>query len=342
MNKRQRIIFHVSFWILLYFSGDILAFIGDKNYEFNLKQYNNPFIFSSFFFKILISYLILFVFNRYFDTKQYFRLLVAFLCVCFIYVGLRYLVEEVLFFKWFGMHNYSEESRRFPYYITDNIYNVISFSFTGFFLKMIEDFFKNEKVKNELLTEKLNAEQAFLKSQLNPHFLFNTLNNIYSLTLTQSPKAPEAVLKLSELMRYMLYESNVEKVNLETEVKYLKNFIELQKFRYSGQTFIDFQVAGDLASQKIAPLLLISFVENAFKHGEVSLINKPLTISFLLNQNNLNFVVKNYKKDQNKDEIGGVGLDNVKRRLNLLYPNQYSLEVQEFTDIYLSELNLIL
>lgn len=342
MSKRRRIIFHISFWLLLYFTGDILAFLGDRNYQFDTQKYSNPLIYSTLFFKVLVSYLILFVFNRFFDKKQYLKLVIAFLAVCFIYVGLRYALEEVLFFKWFGFHNYSEESRRLPYYITDNIYNVISFSFTAFFIKMIEDFFKNEKEKNALLTEKLNAEQAFLKSQLNPHFLFNTLNNIYSLTLTASPKAPEAVLKLSELMRYMLYESNVEKINLETEVKYLKNFVELQKFRYSGQTYIDFQVAGDLHSQKIAPLLLIAFVENAFKHGEVSIENKPLSISLLLNQNNLNFTAQNFKKDQNKDEVGGVGLENVRRRLDLIYPNQYSLDIEDTKETYFCELNLIL
>ena len=342
MTKRQRIVFHVAFWVLFTFSGSILNFIGGSEYQFNLKDFLQPLSLSSLFFKVFVSYLILYVFNLFLDKKQYFKLFLGFLAVCVIYIAMRYILEEIIFFKVYGFHNYSEESRRFPFYATDNIQNVLYFSFNAFFLKMIEDFFRNEKEKNALLTEKLNAEQAFLKSQLNPHFLFNTLNNIYSLTLTQSPKAPEAVLKLSELMRYMLYESNVEKVSLETEVKYLKNFIELQKFRYSGQTFIDFQVAGDLLSQRVAPLLLISFVENAFKHGEVNIEAKPLIISLLLNNNNLNFTVKNFKKDQNKDEVGGVGLENVRRRLNLIYPNQHSLEVKDELESYFCELNLIL
>ncbi|MDZ7936644.1 MAG: sensor histidine kinase [Emticicia sp.] len=342
MSKRKRIIFHISFWLFFIFSGNVLNFIGGSEYQFEWNEFLKPLNVSSLFFRISISYMIIYVFNRFFDSKQYTKLVFGFLGVCAIYITARYLVEEVLYFKFFGFHNYSEESRRFPFYATDNIQNVIYYSFNAFFLKMIEDFFRTEKEKNALLTEKLNAEQAFLKSQLNPHFLFNTLNNIYSLTLTQSPKAPEAVLKLSELMRYMLYESNVEKINLETEVKYLKNFVELQKFRYSKQTYIDFQVAGDLHSQKVAPLLLIAFVENAFKHGEVSVAGKSLVISLLLNQNNLNFTVKNFKKDQNKDEVGGVGLENVRRRLDLIYPNQYSLDIEDTKDTYFCELNLIL
>lgn len=342
MNKRQRIIFHISFWVLTTFSGVILNFIGGGQYQFDLKEFLAPLSLSSLFFKIFISYLILYVFDRFLNQKKYGRLLVGFLIVCCIYSLLRYSIEEFLFFHWFGIHNYSEGSLRFPYYLTDGMQNVIGFSFYAFFLKMIQDFFTNEKEKQELLIEKYTAEQAFLKSQLNPHFLFNTLNNIYSLTLNQSPKAPEAVLKLSELMRYMLYESNVEKINLETEVKYLRNFIELQKMRYSKQIFVDFEVVGDLHTQEVAPLLLISFVENAFKHGEVNDEHNPLKISLLVSQNNLNFTVLNHKKNQNKDEIGGVGLENVNRRLQLIYPNQHSLEVQDSDKNYNCELNIIL
>jgi hypothetical protein len=342
MNKKKRIVFHISFWILIIFSGDVLNFIGRSEYKFDIHNYLQPLQISSLFFKILISYLILFVFNRFLPQKRYLEIIWGFFIVCCIYATLRFLLEEVLFFQWFGIHNYSEQSRRFPYYFTDNMQNVIGYSFYAFFLKMIQDFFINEKEKHDLLTEKFQAEQAFLKSQLNPHFLFNTLNNIYSLTLNQSPKAPEAVLKLSELMRYMLYESNVDKINLETEVKYLRNFIELQKMRYSKQIFVDFEVAGDLHTQEIAPLLLISFVENAFKHGEVNEEYNPLKIRLLVNKNNLNFTVINHKKDQNKDEIGGVGLENVKRRLQLIYPNQHSLEVQESDKNYNCELNIIL
>jgi two-component system LytT family sensor kinase len=342
MKKRQRIILHIIFWVLMYFRGDILSLIGDKNYQFSLEKYQSPLFWSTSFFVLLTTYLILFILNRYFSTKQYLQLELSFAVVCAIYVSLRYLIEEVLFWHWFGFHNYSDQARYFPYYITDNIYNVITFSFNAFFLKMIEDFFTNEKEKNALLTEKLNAENAFLKNQLNPHFLFNTLNNIYSLALNQSPKTPEAVMKLSELMRYMLYESNLEKVSLETELSYLNNFIELQKLRYSGQTFVDFEVIGDVSSQRIAPLMLIPFVENAFKHGSIQDANHPLSIKLLVSQNNLNFSVKNQLANQNKDKFGGVGLENIKKRLNLIYPKNYHLDIQNDGDSYSSELNLIL
>ncbi|RFS14679.1 sensor histidine kinase [Emticicia sp. C21] len=342
MNKRQRIILHIVFWLLFYFKGDILNLIGNRNYQFEWTRYQSPFVWSTIIFTVIISYLILYILNRYFSTKQYLKLALGFVAVCAIYISFRYLIEEVIIWRIIGYHNYSDESRRVLYYITDNIYNVITFSFNAFFLKMIEDFFANEKEKTALVTEKLNAENAFLKNQLNPHFLFNTLNNIYSLALNQSPKTPEAVMKLSELMRYMLYESNQEKVSLETELTYLNNFIELQKIRYSGQTYVDFQVIGDVSSQRIAPLMLIPFVENAFKHGIVQDVNHPLSIQLLANQNNLSFTVKNQLANQNKDKYGGVGLENIKKRLNLIYPKSYHLEIQNDAESYSSELNLIL
>jgi two-component system, LytTR family, sensor kinase len=342
MTNKQRIIFHICFWLFFFFSSDVLNLIGNRNYTFSLADMLQPLTISSTIFRLLITYGILYILNLYLPQRQYIKLFSGFLAVCAIYVSIRYLVEEVLFLRWFGIHNYYPESLYASFYIIDNIKNVIFFSFGAFFLKMIEDFFRNEKEKNALITEKLSAEQAFLKNQLNPHFLFNTLNNIYSLTLTQNPKAPEAVLKLSELMRYMLYESNEEKVSLQTEVKYLHNYIELQKIRYSGDSLVDFQAIGDFHSQKIAPLLLIAFVENAFKHGEINKRDSPLKISLLLNQNNLNFVIENYKKEQNKDSTGGIGLENVNRRLNLIYPNQHSLTIEENDKTYTCELNLIL
>ena len=342
MNKRHRILFHIVFWLILYFKGDLLGAIGDRNYHFSWDRFTQPLMWSTLFLTILTSYHILYILNWFFSNKQYLYLALAFMGVCMVYISLRYIIEEVLYWHWFKVHNYSEETRYFPYYITDNIYNVITFSFNAFFLKMIEDFFTNEQEKNILLNEKLNAENAFLKSQLNPHFLFNTLNNIYSLTLLQSPRAPEAVMKLSELMRYMLYESNLERVSLGTELRYLANFIELQKLRYSGQTYVDFQVIGQVDTQQIAPLMLIPFVENAFKHGSIQNPAQPLVIKLLVNQNNLSFTVINQRVEQNKDKYGGIGLENIRKRLHLIYPDSYSLEVQDLPHSYSSELNLIL
>jgi two-component system, LytTR family, sensor kinase len=202
------------------------------------------------------------------------------------------------------------------------------------------DWFVNEKIKTTLENEKLSAELAFLKSQINPHFLFNTLNNIYSLAYQQSDKTPAAILKLSEIMRYMLYESNDDKVDLSKEIRYLENYIELQRLRFKNQTFVNLKICGDAGNQKLMPLVLISFVENAFKHGVADDESHPINISISIEPFRLKFTVDNKVNNLNKDETGGIGLINVKRRLDLFYKDHYKLIVNNELGIHSSELVL--
>jgi two-component system, LytTR family, sensor kinase len=343
MNNKQLIKFHLIFWFFIFFYGDLLGAIGDKEYHFTLNRFTNYFYMTSIFFKIVGTYGVLFVVNRYFDAKEYLKMTLGIIAVILLYVLCRYVLEEYLCFKIWGIRNYIHSETFTPlYYITDTFYNGIPFIFNATFFKMINDFFKNEKIKNDLKNEKTAAELAFLKSQLNPHFLFNTLNNIYVLTYQKSDKAPAAMLKLSEIMRYMLYESNETMVDLTQEVKYLSNLIELQKMRYAGDVFIEANLQGNFDGKKIAPLLLAPFVENAFKHGDVVDKDNPLEINLLESQNNVHFSVKNKKRFQNKDDVGGVGMENVKRRLDLLYEGKYSLDIQDDEKLYYCELNLML
>ncbi len=214
------------------------------------------------------------------------------------------------------------------------------FIFLSAVLKFVTDWFLNEKIKSNLENEKLLSELAFLKSQINPHFLFNSLNNIYSLAYQKSDKTPQAILKLSEIMRYMLYESNEDKVDLADEIRYLENYIELQKLRFKDNSYIKFEIIGEAKDQKITPLVLISFVENAFKHGIAT--DKAVPISILLNieSGKIFFKTINKKSNQNKDETGGIGLQNVRRRLDLLYKDKYELLIEDKNDIYNCELYL--
>lgn len=214
------------------------------------------------------------------------------------------------------------------------------FVFLSTILKFIIDWFTNEKIKTNLENEKLISELAFLKSQINPHFLFNSLNNIYSLAYQKSQKTPEAVMKLSEIMRYMLYESNEATVKLDDEIRYLENYIELQKLRFKDKAYIKFEVEGETADKRITPLVLISFVENAFKHGVATDKDNPITIALNVTDDKLFFQVKNLKSNQNKDQTGGIGLQNVKRRLDLLYKGEYRLHIEDNEAIYNCELYL--
>lgn len=206
-------------------------------------------------------------------------------------------------------------------------------------IKIIADWARQMRERQELENQTMQSELRFLKSQINPHFLFNTLNNLYALTLKKSDDAPEIVIKLSEMMRYMLYDCNEKQVLLSKEIEYLQNYLDLERLRQHKTTDIKFDVIGDIGQQTIAPLLFIPFLENSFKHGitnslEASFIHIRLTAR----GNQVEFDIENSRPVQlpstGMKRSGGIGLVNVKRRLQLLYPEAYQLDIQENPDTY--------
>ena len=192
----------------------------------------------------------------------------------------------------------------------------------------------NEKLKRVLLEEKLSTEMAFLKSKINPHFLFNVLNSFYAKALKHNvPELADGIVKLAELMRYMVYETNEDKVLIEKEIHHLKNFIQVYQLRMSDDddVHINFETNGDTASVKISPMLLIPFVENAIKHGVDSQKKSVINIFIEVKQNKLYFKVINtiHKTPSGiVDGSSGFGLDNLKKRLAVLYPNAHTIETK--------------
>jgi two-component system, LytTR family, sensor kinase len=188
-----------------------------------------------------------------------------------------------------------------------------------------------EKQRKERETENLKTELQFLRSQINPHFLFNTLNNLVSLARKKSDMLEPSLLKLSGLMQYMLIEPENDRVNVMQEVDYLKNYIELQKLRFESEVKIKFECdETGLQQYEIAPMLLIPFVENAFKHGVGMIENPEISIRFFVIDSQLDFKVRNNfnnETQEQKDNSSGIGLLNVRKRLNLLYPGKYNLEI---------------
>lgn len=219
---------------------------------------------------------------------------------------------------------------------------ILAFNFVvGAMLKIYVEWNRNEVSRKKVENEKVTSELQFLKTQLNPHFLFNSLNAIYSLSVKKSADTSEAIINLSELMRYMLYEANQDLVSLEKELNYIKNYVQLQRLRLSNSENVDFNVFGNEKGKEIPPLLFISFIENAFKYGTnyQGVTNVKITIT--IENDFLHLYVKNIigsfrKQDQNS----GVGLQNVKNRLNLLYPNSHELEVKDLNDEYIVDLKL--
>lgn len=215
-------------------------------------------------------------------------------------------------------------------------------------IKIGIDYIKFRNKASELQKSQLQTELAYLKSQIQPHFFFNTLNNLYSLTLDKSDKAPETVLKLSDLMSYVIYDSEKSFVPLENEIDHIKTYIDLEKLRYGDRLDLKIGVEGDIEKIKVPPLLFIPYIENAFKHGGSTRdVVIPIEICFKANSSELKFTCKNnisedeevHKKLLEKTHHG-IGLKNTERRLNLRYGNKYKLNVKEENGVFEVELKI--
>lgn len=208
-------------------------------------------------------------------------------------------------------------------------------------LRFAQDWFNLEAKRREVENEKLMAELRFLKAQINPHFLFNTLNNLYYLAFTNSPNTTEVIAMLSQMMRYMIYDSNHSRVPLSKEIEYMENYISLEKLRLNEPVKINFEVQGRVEGHEIVPLILITFLENAFKHG-ISSNTKDAFIDVRINLNEKNciYTVENSKLATKTEGQSGIGLQNVKRRLDLSYPNNHELTIKDTPESYWVELKL--
>ena len=252
------------------------------------------------------------------------QLAAALLGVLALYIGARALIEEVIYPAVLGFHNYSSDTT-VTYYIFDNMFFgspmiVVSAALWAGWAAV-----RRERENQQLRTEKRAAEVAFLKTQINPHFLYNTLNMLYSMAYPVARPVANAILKLSELMRYMLHESPDGQVDLTQEIEYLHNYLALYRLRFPDQFFVDFTVTGEPAGRRVAPLVLIPFLENAIKHGVLDDPANPVCIRLHVEGEQLQFKVENACSDDQKDATTGIGLPNLRRRLELLYPKRHAL-----------------
>lgn len=228
---------------------------------------------------------------------------------------------------------------------------LVIYSFSpAFFLKVLFDISKMfskiislQKKSLDLKVENINIEKNFLKSQLNPHFLFNTLNNLYSLVIKNDPIAPEVIVHLSDIMAYTLYESSTDKVALEKELNFLQNYFDLEKMRYSSADNItlEINIHQDISQLLISPLLTFPFIENGYKYGLKSLKDNFLKINITIKDNSFLFSIINNKEniEHERSYFGGIGVDNVKKRLQLLYPEKHELVINNeinFFAVYLT------
>ncbi|WP_417444752.1 sensor histidine kinase [Joostella sp.] len=212
----------------------------------------------------------------------------------------------------------------------------------GTIIRVYIEWNNNERLREKTETEKVNSELQFLKTQLNPHFLFNSLNAVYTLSIKKSPDTSEAIISLSELMRYMIYEANKEIVSLDKELDYIKSYIQLQRLRLPNAEEVYFNIYGDEREKTIKPLLFISFIENAFKYGTDYRGNTWIKINISIDEDKIHLFVRNKIGIVKKSpESSGIGLENIQNRLKLLYPGAHRLDMQNDGKYYTINLTIL-
>ncbi|CAH0994647.1 hypothetical protein EMA8858_00759 [Emticicia aquatica] len=333
--QRNRIfLLHLSFWCL-YFSFFFYQITFSRRGE--ETDYVRAFFdaFTQILFTASVSYLNYFYWlPRFLQHKNIGRYLLEFFVPFAIIITLHIFLKRYIYLD-------IKDAKYFLYATKFIVQHTMIMFFIAIFVGMLrfaQDWFDLESKKKEVENERLTAELRFLKAQINPHFLFNTLNNLYYLAMINSPNTTEVIEKLSQMMRYMLYDSNHPKVSLNKEIEYMKNYISLEKLRLDNQVPISFEINGNPSEVQIVPLIFITFLENAFKHG-VSNNSTGAYVNIVIDieGKNCTYIVENSKLPKNMEntnEKSGIGLQNVNRRLDLSYPNNYELIVDEDDNEY--------
>lgn len=346
MTKKQIKAIHALFWLIFFIRCSVhfnydnlqyeLAFWRDDA-EKPIFQYY-PFVFT------LLSAMV-FYFNywyvipKFIGSKKVSRIIWGILLIYAIFIGLRYFVEEYLLQLLFGFTNYNP-ILPISFYVFDNLYFASLCIIPSITIWLIVHFVQSQKEKTEAVALKTEAEINFLKSQVNPHFIFNTMNNIYYLVYQKSDLALPAIEKLSQLMRYVTYESQQKTVSLAAEIEYIDSYIELECMRIQGEKYIEFKKDIEQPLLQIPPLLLLPFIENAFKHGEVTDDAHPYVVSIIQQNNTLIFESTNKINTYQKDKQQGIGVENIQKRLALHFPEKHRLTIKQTESVYFCNLTI--
>ncbi|WP_341839667.1 sensor histidine kinase [Chitinophaga caseinilytica] len=285
------------------------------------------------------------VFPQFLEHRKWGRLAAGLLMMVVVATTVKFAIADNFFraeILEIGYRNGVKLYKDYWYYFrtefwTNAVVLCTALAYVLFFAWLAED-----KRRKQLALQKQDAEFAILKMQLNAHFLMNSLNSIYSLALVRSPQVVDAAHTLSQILEYMTEQPPVAgyRTRLSDELRYLEDFIAMQRLRTGCQDCVRMRVSGDPSAFGIAPLLLVPFVENAFKHGVANRPEQPVEISVDCSGEGFGFTVHNFKTRKRKDQAGGIGLVNVRKRLELVYPGQYELTIRETEHEYSSHLQI--
>ncbi len=259
------------------------------------------------------------------SKKRLISFIVAVFGMILLFSGLRYLLQEVILFEITGQHNYYNKSRELIFYVFDNSYYAIKPILYSTIVFLVLQYNENKDKLFQLKLEHSKGELSFLKSQISPHFLFNTLNTFYSELIDKQPNTAKDIHRLSELLRYVTYESDKDYMPLQQELKFIEDYMYFYKIRYEDQLFVNFTIYGEIGEKQVPSLILIHFVENLFKHGIVNDAANPAEINITIEEDSLSMNTKNKVLFSDKYMDSGVGAENVKRRLKAMFDDAYEV-----------------
>lgn len=293
----------------------------------------------SFFTVYFLNYF--YVLPKFLKTKKYVWLGISFIVLLLVFAGIRFFLEEVISLHLFNIHNYNldQENILFIYLLDSFIFAFKAFLYSS----VVYLLFRNNENKTAIHDLKLAHEKAqlsSLKSQLSPHFLFNTLNNFYIELYDEKPETAEGILKLSQLLRYITYETTDDFVFLEKEIQFIKDYIYFFERRYEDNLHLKLEINGIINTQKIPSLILIHFIENVCKHGIINNAEKPAKINIDIKESSLEISTKNYVNTSEKYMEKGIGTKNIKQRLDVIFKNNYTLTQEKNDTIFSSFLKI--
>jgi hypothetical protein len=336
---KKRILIHILCWILLK-GYELIFYTSGSNFEY---AYRNAF--SRFPAELILYYAgVLYILPLYFKDKNVQQLVIR-LLIALALATLAYRIGRYYFFPQTRINNnFWQTLVHIPSFFVAPFY-FISIPALGFIIFIFSKLQTNELQKKEAEKQRMIAEVNLLKSQIQPHFLFNTLNNLYGLALSSSANTPDSIMRLSKIMEYMLYNSEREQVPIGLEMQYIRDYIELEKLRYGKRLQVSWDIDDSLQDKLIAPLLLFPFIENAFKHGSGRNDGDTwISISLKKENNFIVYVVVNSidqeKETSVKGNGKGYGLQNLNKRLGFGYPGRYKLEQTAGEASYMSVLKL--
>ncbi|RMA64333.1 sensor histidine kinase [Ulvibacter antarcticus] len=339
-NKKITNLSHVLVWLMLFCLPYLLSYGQDQDVNRVVAHFWIPLAFSAIIF--YFNYFVLI--DRFLFPKKIIQFIVINILIIALFLFLKENIEDN-FFKDIGKRRVQKDEGGGPSFKIAIYIQLLSYMAPLFFsiaLKSTKRWIRTEAERKEAINFKLQSELQHLHYQLQPHFFFNSLNNIYALVDISPEQAKTSIHSLSKLMRYMLYETNMELVPLAKEIDFMKKYIDLMKLRVSDKTMVNYSFPSEETGIKIAPLLFISLIENAFKHGVSASKESTIQINMTLQDKVVSFTTENdnFPKKTDDKSGSGIGLPNIEKRLELLYPNKSSFKTSVIDNRYIAKLEI--